>query len=227
MSAMLHRLNLKGGILGLGLRGESLWCAQIKTTSGRPYSIMQSNHAHSKRTLYTYSIKIYTTCDHDETLSPNVVRVQPLSNDDILSNSCMLSQKAEHLPGSPKWGRLSLSLNADVSTRNILKVADQARDFTLAHRLTWRVPRAYRETDDSTWVDIEFICTATWAFGLKVLWVDDVFACRQDRPNFLEEQQRDIKDADIERIERGEAKYMNEEGKWGMQKIDIWSLGLR
>jgi hypothetical protein len=37
------------------------------------------------------------------------------------------------------------------TTKNILEVADQAGDFTMAHRDTWKVPRGYREAGGVAW----------------------------------------------------------------------------
>jgi hypothetical protein len=60
-----------------------------------------------------------------------------------LYDSCQL--------GDQDWGKFVLPSPLNVSMDNILKIGDQAGDFTLAHRDTWKVPRGYREEGGVAW----------------------------------------------------------------------------
>lgn len=73
----------------------------------------------------------------------------------MIYNSCAL--------GEQDWGNYQLpppitvtsKHNNDIPDRskeiNILEAADQAGDFTMAHRDTWKVPRGYREAGGVAW----------------------------------------------------------------------------
>ncbi|KAG2220327.1 hypothetical protein INT45_004012 [Circinella minor] len=153
---------------------------------------------------------------HDP-LPPSIVRLPPFADDDTLFNACKL--------GDQEWGNYKLPEPLKLTTGNILKVADQAGDFTMAHRETWKVPRGYREMGGVAWMDIEFICTAAWTFDIPVVYDEKGFACHQDHQNIWEfntEQHTDNKDIDMGEIMRKEKVYMNEEGKWALQNMDIW-----
>ncbi|KAI9263411.1 hypothetical protein BDA99DRAFT_510131 [Phascolomyces articulosus] len=157
---------------------------------------------------------------HDP-LPPSIVRLPAFADDDVLFNACKL--------GDQDWGHYQLPKPLKVTTENILKVADQAGDFTMAHRETWKVPRGYREAGGVAWMDIEFICTAAWTFDIPVVYDENGFACHQDHQNIWEfntEQHTDNKDIDMGEIMRKEKIYMNEEGKWALQDVDIWDLKL-
>ena len=76
-------------------------------------------------------------------MPPSIVRLPPFADDDTLFNACKL--------GDQDWGNYKLPEPLKLTTSNILKVADQAGDFTMAHRDTWKVPRGYREMGGVAW----------------------------------------------------------------------------
>ncbi|RUP50301.1 hypothetical protein BC936DRAFT_139706 [Jimgerdemannia flammicorona] len=226
-NAPLHEF--EGKNLGIRFaRGEFVLCTNQDDIWSPMFHNAVKSHAFKKDTIYLQHQDVHWV--HDDPLLPSIVRLPVFATDEIIINSCMPSQLARHSSRSSEWGRLTLSGRTNVTTGNILKVADQAGDFTLAHRLTWRVPRGYRETGGVAWVDIEFICTAAWTFGVPILWVDDVLSCHQDHPNIWRnypEQHTDNKNINMAKIENKEEKYVNEEGVWGMQRVDIWKMKLR
>jgi len=157
---------------------------------------------------------------HDE-LPPSIVKLPVYPDDDTLYNACV--------PKPQDWGHFKSDGPVEVTLDNILHVADQAGDFTLAHRDTWKLARGYRESGGVAWVDIEFVCTAAWTLGLQVEYVTDTFACHQDHPNIWEmtpERHTNNTNIDMGEIMRKEKVYLNDEDKWGMQHIDIWRYGL-
>lgn len=79
---------------------------------------------------------------HD-TLPPSIVRLPPFTDDKSLYNSCQLDHQV--------WGQFSISPPLNVMQSNILKIGDQAGDFTLAHRDTWKISQGYRETGGVAW----------------------------------------------------------------------------
>jgi hypothetical protein len=79
---------------------------------------------------------------HDD-LPPSIVRLPVYPDDDTLYNACV--------PKPQDWGNFKSDGPIEVNLDNILQVADQAGDFTLAHRDTWRHVRGYRETGGVAW----------------------------------------------------------------------------
>lgn len=78
-------------------------------------------------------------------------------------------------------------------------------------------------------MDIEFICTAAWTFDIPVVYSGKSFACHQHHQNIWEgrkDQHTDNKDINMGQIERKEKTYINEENKWALQQIDVWTMGL-
>lgn len=88
-----------------------------------------------------------------ENLPPSIVKLPAFPTDDVIYNSCAL--------GDQNWGHYTLpppvkvtaswDFDENSNTMNILRAADQAGDFTLAHRDTWKVPRGYREAGGVAW----------------------------------------------------------------------------
>ena len=76
-------------------------------------------------------------------LPPGVVRVPPFPDDNILFQAC--------LPRNDEWGTYQSPEPTELSTNNILTIAHNAGDFTLAHRDTWKVLRGYRESGGVAW----------------------------------------------------------------------------
>ncbi|KAI7890816.1 uncharacterized protein EV154DRAFT_421350 [Mucor mucedo] len=168
-----------------------------------------------------------------ENFPPSIVRLDAFPSDEVIYDSCKL--------GDQDWGNYKLpppitvtsrndpDIKDKTTTMNILKVADQAGDFTMAHRDTWKVPRGYREAGGVAWMDIEFICTATWTKKIPVVYVKPGFTCHQEHANIWEsnkEAMNDNSDIDMSKIERGEKVYMNKEGEWALQNYDIYKEGL-
>ncbi|KAG0183391.1 hypothetical protein DFQ29_005767 [Apophysomyces sp. BC1021] len=127
------------------------------------------------------------------------------------------------------YGEYELPEPYAVTPQNYLFVGDQAGDFTMAHRDTWKVPRGYRETGGVAWMDIEFIATATWTFDIPVVHSPRGFACHQEHANVWEAaKERHTNNSGIvaQEIMEKKTSYYNEDGKWGLQQYDIWGLGL-
>lgn len=74
-------------------------------------------------------------------------------SDETIYESCAL--------GEQEWGNYTLpppitvTSSRDIKDKSkeiyILDAADQAGDFTMAHRDTWKVPRGYREAGGVAW----------------------------------------------------------------------------
>lgn len=79
---------------------------------------------------------------HDE-LPPSIVKLPVYPDDDTLYNACV--------PKPQDWGNFRSDGPVELNLDNILQVADQAGDFTLAHRDTWKLARGYRETGGVAW----------------------------------------------------------------------------
>ncbi|KAI8976164.1 hypothetical protein BDB01DRAFT_803495 [Pilobolus umbonatus] len=169
---------------------------------------------------------------HDN-LPPSIVRLPAFPDDEVIYDSCQL--------GEQKWGEYVLpdpitvtsknynEIENKTTTMNILNAADQAGDFTMAHRDTWKIPRGYREEGGVAWMDIEFICTAAWTHDIDVVYVKPGFTCHQEHSNIWEsnkEAMNDNRDIDMSKIERKEKVYMNKEGEWGLSNYDIYKEGL-
>ncbi|KAI9475726.1 MAG: hypothetical protein EXX96DRAFT_574395 [Benjaminiella poitrasii] len=169
---------------------------------------------------------------HDN-LPPSIVNLEAFPDDEVIYNSCKL--------GEQNWGNYTLpppitvtarnrnQIENKTTTMNILEVADQAGDFTLAHRDTWKIPRGYREAGGVAWMDIEFICTAAWTKGIPIVYVKPGFTCHQEHANVWEsnkEAMNDNRDIDMSKIERKERVYMNKDGEWALQDYDIYEQKL-
>jgi hypothetical protein len=81
--------------------------------------------------------------------------LDPFPTDEVLYNSCALGEQDwgnYKLPHPIKLtSRGSYQIEDPSTTMNILEAADQAGDFTMAHRDTWKVPRGYREAGGVAW----------------------------------------------------------------------------
>ncbi|ORZ11948.1 hypothetical protein BCR42DRAFT_420939 [Absidia repens] len=161
-----------------------------------------------------------------ENFPATIVDLPPFADDTTLLNACRLEDQ--------DWGHYKLPDPITVTTVHetpefILRVADQAGDFTMAHRDTWKVPRGYREAGGIAWMDIEFICTAAWTFEIPVVYSGKSFACHQHHQNIWEArkgQHTDNTGINMGEIERKEKTYINEENKWALQHVDTWTMGL-
>ncbi|KAI8362617.1 hypothetical protein BD560DRAFT_404338 [Blakeslea trispora] len=169
---------------------------------------------------------------HDN-LPPSIVNLEAFPSDETIYESCSL--------GEQSWGNYQLpppitvtskndyDIKDKSSTMNILQVADQAGDFTMAHRDTWKIPRGYREAGGVAWMDIEFICTAAWTKDIPVVYVKPGFTCHQEHSNIWEsnkEAMNDNTNIDMSKIERKESVYMNKEGEWALMNYKIYEEGV-
>ncbi|KAI8329206.1 hypothetical protein BC941DRAFT_443320 [Chlamydoabsidia padenii] len=161
-----------------------------------------------------------------ENFPPSIVDLPAFPDDETLYNACRLADQ--------DWGHYKLpdpiTVNNDHGSSGfILTVADQAGDFTMAHRDTWKIPRGYRETGGIAWMDIEFICTATWTFDIPVVYSGQSFACHQHHQNIWEgrkDQHTNNTGVNMGEIERKEITFLNEENKWALLHVDTWEMGL-
>ncbi|KAI9488275.1 hypothetical protein BDB00DRAFT_772861 [Zychaea mexicana] len=156
-----------------------------------------------------------------ENLPPTIVNLPAMPDDDMLYMACQLNEQ--------DWGKYQLPDEAEVTPDNLLRLGDQAGDFTMAHRDTWKKAKGYRESGGVAWVDIEFIGTARWTFDIPVVYSDKGFTCHQEHKNVWEaapERMTDNKNVNMGAVQKHEIEYVNEERKWALQHIDIWGMGL-
>ncbi|KAH8553404.1 hypothetical protein BGW37DRAFT_485590 [Umbelopsis sp. PMI_123] len=216
-NAPLHEF--EGKNLGIRFaRGEYIVCTNQDDIWSINFHNAIKSHFFRKGVIYLQHQDRHNI--HDD-LPPSIVRLPVYPDDDTLYNACV--------PKPQDWGNFKADDPIEVNLDNILQVADQAGDFTLAHRDTWRFARGYRETGGVAWVDIEFVCTAAWTLDLQVQYITDTFACHQDHPNIWEqtpERHTNNSNIDMGEIMRKEKVYLNDNDKWGMQEIDIWQYGL-
>ncbi|KAI8328901.1 hypothetical protein BC941DRAFT_363371 [Chlamydoabsidia padenii] len=200
-------------------RGEFIVCTNQDDIWSHNFHNAIQSHAFEKGVIYLQHQDAHNI--HDP-LPPSIVRLPSFADDKTLYDSCQL--------GDQDWGNFVLPPPLNVSMDNILKIGDQAGDFTLAHRDTWKIPRGYREQGGVAWMDIEFICTAAWTFDIPVVYSKKGFTCHQDHQNiweFNKEQHTDNKDIHMEDIRDKKKIYMNQENHWALQQLDSWDLGLQ
>ncbi|KAI9273033.1 hypothetical protein BDA99DRAFT_499848 [Phascolomyces articulosus] len=156
-----------------------------------------------------------------ENLPPSIVNLPAMPDDDMLYMACKLDEQ--------DWGKYQLPDPVDVTPDNLFHLGDQAGDYTMAHRDTWKKARGYRESGGVAWVDIEFIGTARWTFDIPVVYSEKGFTCHQEHNNVWEstpERHTDNKGINMAEVQRHEKEYVNEERKWALQHLDIWNMGL-
>lgn len=171
----------------------------------------------------TSRLNFFST-SHDN-LPASIVRLEPFPDDETLYNACKLRDQ--------DWGNYVLPGTVDrsnINRNNYWEYADQAGDFTMAHRDTWKDCRGYRETGGVAWMDVEFILSALGQFNKKLVYSGDSFACHQNHPNEWEKNpERHTKVLDGQEMEdlvNGRIELSNKEGEWGLLNIDIWENGL-
>ncbi|ORX58810.1 hypothetical protein DM01DRAFT_1333432 [Hesseltinella vesiculosa] len=203
-------------------RGEFIVCTNQDDIWSHNFHNAIKSRVFKKNVIY---LQYQAPHNIHENFPPSIVDLPAFPDDDTLYNACRLEDQ--------NWGHYQLpepiKVTTDRENNFILNVADQAGDFTLAHRDTWKVPRGYREKGGVAWMDIEFICTATWTFDIPVVYSDKSFCCHQQHNNVWEantEQHNDNTDVNMGDIERKEKSYMNEDGQWALQQVDIWDMGL-
>ncbi|KAI8639086.1 hypothetical protein BD408DRAFT_350644 [Parasitella parasitica] len=211
-------------------RGEFVVCTNQDDIWSHNFHNAIKSRVFQKDTIYVQHQDHHNIHDN---LPPSIVNLEAFPSDDTIYNSCVL--------GEQNWGNYTLPPPITVTSRNnpeiedrtttmnILEVADQAGDFTMAHRDTWKIPRGYREAGGVAWMDIEFICTAAWTKKIPVVYVKPGFTCHQEHANIWESNKEAINDntnIDMGKIERGESVYMNNENEWGLLNYKIYEQGL-
>ncbi|CAO3576821.1 unnamed protein product [Absidia cylindrospora] len=204
-------------------RGEFVVCTNQDDIWSDNFHNAIKSRAFEKNVIY---LQFQHPHNIHENFPPTIVDLPAFADDTALYNACRLEEQ--------DWGNYKLPEPITVTTVHqtpefILTVADQAGDFTMAHRDTWKVPRGYREAGGIAWMDIEFICTAAWTFEIPVVYSHKSFACHQHHQNVWEErkdQHTDNTGINMGEIERKEKTYVNEENKWALQHIDTWKMGL-
>lgn len=125
-------------------------------------------------------------------------------------------------------GHFTLTPHKELDTNNFLEITNEASDFTLAHRDTWKMTHGYRETGAKSWMDMELLLTASWTLKIPINYSSEPFTCHQQHekvhhPN----SEKDNQGVDVGRMMRGEEINMNNKDEWGLQNIDLWSNNLQ
>lgn len=125
-------------------------------------------------------------------------------------------------------GHFTLTPHKELDTNNFLEITNEASDFTLAHRDTWKMTHGYRETGAKSWMDMELLLTASWTLKIPINYSPEPFTCHQQHekvhhPN----SEKDNQGVDVGRMMRGEEINMNKKDEWGLQNIDLWSNNLQ
>lgn len=161
-----------------------------------------------------------------ENLPPSIVNLPPFPTDDIIYNACKLG-------GGGDWGNYRLPApvpKSIISHENYWYYGDQAGDFTMAHRDTWKDCRGYREMGGVAWMDIEFILTAVGTFNKQLIYSSESMSCHQEHPNEWERRPDLISEGqnpqEIDDILQGIKKIYNKKDQWALYNVDIWEQGL-
>jgi hypothetical protein len=102
---------------------------------------MYVNDSKKNEMSITYII-FFSVTSHDN-LPPSIVNLAPFPTDDILYNACRLRDQ--------DWGNYQLPGPTAIKPEDYLHYCDQAGDFTMAHRDTWKTVRGYREAGGVAW----------------------------------------------------------------------------
>ncbi|KAI8143218.1 hypothetical protein BJV82DRAFT_515177 [Fennellomyces sp. T-0311] len=199
-------------------RGEFIVCTNQDDIWSHNFHNAIKSHAFRKDVIY---LQHQDRHNIHENLPESIVNLHAFPDDDTLYNACKL--------GEQDWGNFKLPEPADVTPENLLRLGDQAGDYTMAHRDTWKKVRGYRESGGVAWVDIEFIGTARWTFDTEVVYSDKGFTCHQEHENIWEknpDRMTDNKGISMAEVMRHEKEYVNEDRKWALQQLDIWNMGL-
>ncbi|KAI7876381.1 hypothetical protein K492DRAFT_151727 [Lichtheimia hyalospora FSU 10163] len=200
-------------------RGEFVVCTNQDDIWSHNFHNAIKSRAFQKNVIYLQHQDRHNIHDN---LPPSIVNLPAMPDDDTLYNACHLNDQ--------DWGNFQLPEPVDLTPDNYLRYGDQAGDYTMAHRDTWKKVRGYRETGGVAWVDIEFIETAAWTFDIPVVYSEQGFTCHQEHDNVWEknpERMTPNQGINAVEIQRKEKQYVNEEGKWAMLHLDIWDMGLQ
>ncbi|GAA5810771.1 hypothetical protein MFLAVUS_004197 [Mucor flavus] len=203
-------------------RGEFIVCTNQDDIWSHNFINAIQSKVFKKDTIYT---QFQDRHNIHEDLPASIVKLKPFPNDDIIYNACKLRDQ--------EWGSYVLPgevHRSQITRDNYWYYGDQAGDFTLAHRDTWKDCRGYREAGGIAWMDIEFILSAVGQFEKKLVYSRDSFACHQNHPNEWEKDPNKhnvVPDGQgIEDLASGKTKLSNKEGEWALLNIDIWENGL-
>ncbi|EIE85266.1 hypothetical protein G6F46_004778 [Rhizopus delemar] len=199
-------------------RGEFIVCTNQDDIWSHNFINAIQSRVFERDTIY---VQYQSRHDIHENLPPSIVNLKAFPDDDTLWNACKLKEQ--------DWGNYRLPGPSVITPDTYWYYGDQAGDFTLAHRDTWKHCRGYRETGGVAWVDIEFILTAVGHFNKTLVYSGDSFACHQEHPNEWEktpERHTDKQAISVADILNNKTVYVNEEGKWALYHVDIWQEGL-
>ncbi|KAI9318233.1 hypothetical protein BX666DRAFT_1936370 [Dichotomocladium elegans] len=199
-------------------RGQFVVCTNQDDIWSHNFHNAIKSHAFEENIIY---LQHQDRHNIHENLPASIVNLPAMPDDDVLYNACRLNDQ--------DWGNFRMPDPIELTPENYLSYSDQAGDFTMAHRDTWKKVKGYRETGGVAWVDIEFIETATWTFDIPVVYSQRGFTCHQEHENVWEKHPDRITDnhgISASDIKAKKTKYMNEDGKWGLLQLDIWDMGL-
>ncbi|ORE20061.1 hypothetical protein BCV71DRAFT_196684 [Rhizopus microsporus] len=197
-------------------RGEYIVCTNQDDIWSHNFINAIQSKVFEKDTIY---VQYQSRHDIHDNLPPSIVKLEPFPDDETLYNACKLREQ--------DWGNYQLPGPSTVTAEDYWYYGDQAGDFTMAHRDTWKELRGYRETGGVAWVDIEFILTAVGTFGKRLVYSGDTFTCHQEHPNEWEKTpERHTAKTNVADILNNKTYLVNEEGKWALYNIDIWQEGL-
>ncbi|KAI7853951.1 hypothetical protein BDC45DRAFT_441271 [Circinella umbellata] len=199
-------------------RGEFIVCTNQDDIWSHNFHNAIKSRAFKKDIIYLQHQDRHNIHDN---LPPSIVNLPAMPSDEMIYMACALHEQ--------DWGNYKLPDPIEVTPDNLLRLGDQAGDYTMAHRDTWKKVRGYRESGGVAWVDIEFIGTARWTFDVPVVYSEKGFTCHQEHNNVWEskpERMTDNKGINMAEVQRHEKEYVNEERKWALQHLDIWEMGL-
>ncbi|CDS06149.1 hypothetical protein LRAMOSA08677 [Lichtheimia ramosa] len=155
-----------------------------------------------------------------QNLPSTLVKLTNFATDDQIVEACPHDRYER--------GHFTLTPHKELDTNNFLEITNEASDFTLAHRDTWKMTHGYRETGAKSWMDMELLLTASWTLKIPINYSPEPFTCHQQHekvhhPN----SEKDNQGVDVGRMMRGEEINMNNKDEWGLQNIDLWSNNLQ
>ncbi|KAI8144927.1 hypothetical protein BJV82DRAFT_63143 [Fennellomyces sp. T-0311] len=147
-----------------------------------------------------------------------VVQLNAFPTDDELILSC--SHNTYEL------GKYFMPACQNLDPYNYLEATNDAGQFMLAHRDTWKTMRGYREIGATSWVDVELMMTAGWTHGVSVIYNPDTVLCNQE-PLSHHDNSAEKQGVNVRKMMLNQEVHMNEEGRWGLQNFDIYKEGVQ
>ncbi|ORY93269.1 hypothetical protein BCR43DRAFT_371244 [Syncephalastrum racemosum] len=201
-------------------RGEFVACTNQDDIWSHNFHNAVKSRAFQKGVIYLQHQDRHNIHDN---LPKTIVNLPAFPDDDMLYNACKLDDQ--------DWGNYQLPGPTNVTDHGtLLRLGDQAGDYTMAHRDTWKFVKGYRESGGVAWVDIEFIGTAAWTFDMPIVYSEQAFTCHQEHENVWEskpERMTPNHDIDMGAVMRKEKQYVNPDHRWALLHLNIWQLGLR